>query len=72
MEIPPREGAQPSSALQRRLVLDRAVVREARLREHFVGPVDLQLALVDGGLQEIEQVARVHLARVVGELTPAG
>ena len=43
-----------------------AVVRERGLREHFVVPVDRERAvLVDRGLEEVEQVARVHLARVV-------
>src|SRR5882672_4891103 len=49
-------------------VFDLAAVRETRLREYFVVPVDGQLALVDGGLEEVQQVAGVHLAGVVAEL----
>src|SRR6267142_2824658 len=48
-------------------VFDLAAVREARLREYFIVPVDSQLALIDGGLEEVQQVARIHLAGVVGE-----
>src|SRR6185437_6441993 len=50
------------------LVFDLAGVREARLGEYLIAPVDDELAILDGGLQEIEQVAGVHLARVVGEI----
>src|SRR4051812_12741303 len=50
-------------------VLDCAAMRQARLREDFIVPVDLEIAaLVDGGLEEVEQIARIHLAGVVAEL----
>src|SRR6202035_5622886 len=49
-------------------VFDLAAVREARLREYFIIPVDSQLALVQGGLEEVQQIARIHLTGVVAEL----
>src|ERR1700710_2592274 len=61
----------PWSACQRlgrRLVFDFPAVREARLGEYLVAPVDLQLAFIDGWLEKVQEVARVHLARVVGEV----
>src|SRR5690348_12551340 len=53
--------------LARRLVPDGPVAREARLCEHLVVPVDRELALHEGRLQEVVEVPRIHLARVVGE-----
>src|SRR6185312_2853383 len=50
------------------LVLDLAFVGETGLCEDLIAPVDGELALLDGGLQEVEQVAGVHLTRVIGEL----
>ena len=46
---------------------DRAVARERRAGEHLVLPVDGEIAFHDRGLQEIEQIAGVHLARMVGK-----
>src|SRR3984957_1034462 len=51
-----------------RLVFDFPAVREARLRKYLVVPVDLQLAFIEGRLEKVQQVARVHLARVIGEI----
>src|ERR1700730_14218542 len=54
--------------LSRRFVLDLTAARQTRLRKHLSAPVDRELSLHQGGLQEIVEVARVHLARVIGEL----
>src|SRR5579859_3851467 len=51
-----------------RFVFDFAAVREARLGEDFVIPVDRQLALAERRLEKVEQIARVHLAGVVPQL----
>src|SRR6202011_5583057 len=58
----------PLQRLSRRFVLDLSAARQTRLRKHLIAPVDRQLTLYQGGLEEIEEVARVHLARVIGEL----
>src|SRR5438045_8416795 len=55
------------SVLLRRLAVY-AAVWQTRLREYLVAPVDGELALHEGRLEEIVEIARVHLARVVGEL----
>src|SRR6185312_10688160 len=49
-----------SQRLGSRFVLDLAVPGEAGLHEHLVVPVDRQLALHQGGLEEVVQVARVR------------
>src|ERR1700726_3150114 len=58
----------PLQRLSRRLVLDLTAACQTRLRKHLVAPVDHQLTLYQGGLEEIVEIARVHLARVIGEL----
>src|SRR5579872_730223 len=51
----------------RRLVPDLAAVCQTGLREDLVAPIYGELALVESGLEEVEQIARIHLAGVVGE-----
>src|ERR1700683_5705709 len=51
-----------------RCVADLSVAGQAGLREDLVVPVDRELALRERRLQEVEEVARVHLAGVVGQL----
>src|SRR6202035_2646532 len=58
----------PVQRLSRRFVLDLAAACQTRLRKHLVAPVDHQLTLYQRGLEEIVESARVHLARVTGEL----
>src|SRR3569833_3491409 len=50
-------------------MFDLATIHQTRLREDFIVPVDLEIpALVDGRLEEVEQIARIHLAGVVAQM----
>ena len=60
------ETASSSFAVAR--VADLPVVRQHGLREHLVLPIDRERAVLDRGRQEVQQIARVHLARVPREL----
>src|ERR1700693_1443462 len=58
----------PLQRLSRRFVLDLSAAGQTRLRKHLVVPVDRQLTLDQRRPEEIVEGARVHLARVIGEL----
>src|SRR5689334_25122646 len=53
--------------LARRLVLDRAAVREAGLGDDLVVPVQVEVPVLDDQLEEIQQILRVQLAGVLGQ-----